>query len=851
MASLLPEFEYDIFISYRQNDNKSATADRRDGWVSNFVATLKDELEATLKNPVSIYFDENPHDGLHEHHEVDDSLREKLKCLILIPIVSQTFCDPKSFAWEHEFKVFVDQAGNDEFGLKTKLSGGNVANRVLPVRIHDLDKKDVALFEAEIGGTMRPIDFIYKETGVNRPLRQVDDRNQNQVKTDYRNQVNKVANAIKDILGSLTDEESESENIAPIEGDDAKPTNDTSAQTKTVIKTKAPISRPKLPTIIASKKTLSKIFSTAGFIGLAGLIFWLGIKSQPAQPKANVIRYPVEIDSNLGRTGRQAITLSHDGKFLCYVLGSQLYLKATNSPDPGVLIAGTHGSRHPFFSPDNKWIGFERVNLGIFKVPLHGGTIQKICDHEDGTQGLNWYENEIIFAMSNGIYSVSPTGGSPISIYSQIDSAFSLFFSPIWNPQLLPDKETILFNQYIENDHWQTVVFNRKKANNLSVIIDRAVDTRYLASNQLAYIINQGIYIIDFDLASSSVMGKAQQLASEPILNTGSYNKVAQFTFSDNGILAYYAGSGIANVRQIVWIDHSGTIQDITKGEPKYYYSPKISSDGQHIITDGRDSGPAFESSQWLKFVSDQLGTTSGFVNHGDNYTPIWSPDNTSITYAVYEIGKTKIFEKPIDLSYPATLLFEFDKDIELGNWSNDGRYLVFEFNSGVSNKWDVAYFDRQDSTIYTLDFVNTSAFESYPMLSPDGKWLAYTTDESGDYQVYVVPFPGPGRGIRVSVESGIAPIWAPDMKALYFIGGGPNGSNMWKANIKTKPEFVSEEPIALFYGRYYRSYTGESFGRFDIHPDGDRFLMVKYANPFQNSQIQMVVNWQEELEDQ
>jgi hypothetical protein len=158
MAAIIQGYEYDIFISYRQNDNK------RDNWVTKFVEALRDELDATLKEQVTIYFDENPHDGLHEHHEVDDSLKEKLKCLILIPVVSQTFCDPKSFAWEHEFKVFVEQASNDQFGLKTKLSGGNVANRVLPIRIHDLDKKDVELFEAEIGGAIRPIDFIYKET---------------------------------------------------------------------------------------------------------------------------------------------------------------------------------------------------------------------------------------------------------------------------------------------------------------------------------------------------------------------------------------------------------------------------------------------------------------------------------------------------------------------------------------------------------------------------------------------------------------------------------------------------------------------------------------------------------------
>jgi len=208
MPSIVPSYEYDIFISYRQKDNK------RDGWVTEFIDTLKDEIEATFKEDISIYFDENPHDGLLETHDVDDSLREKLKCLIFIPIVSQTYCDPNCFAWEHEFKVFVEQSGNDQFGLKTKLSGGNVASRVLPVKIHDLESEDQQLFESEVGGVMRSIDFIYKETGVNRPLTPDDSEEKNFNGTKYKNQINKVANAIKELITGIKGREPEEDQSA-------------------------------------------------------------------------------------------------------------------------------------------------------------------------------------------------------------------------------------------------------------------------------------------------------------------------------------------------------------------------------------------------------------------------------------------------------------------------------------------------------------------------------------------------------------------------------------------------------------------------------------------------------------
>ncbi len=200
MPSLIPGYEYDIFISYRQKDNKG------DRWVSEFVEALKTELESTFKEEISVYFDINPIDCLLESHDVDASLKEKLKCLVFIPIISRTYCDPKSFAWEHEFKAFVEQASQDQFGLKIKLPNGNVASRVLPVRIHELDSEDIKLCESITGGFLRGIEFIYKEPGVNKPLTSDDDEKKNLNNTKYRIQINKVANAIKEIISGLKNE---------------------------------------------------------------------------------------------------------------------------------------------------------------------------------------------------------------------------------------------------------------------------------------------------------------------------------------------------------------------------------------------------------------------------------------------------------------------------------------------------------------------------------------------------------------------------------------------------------------------------------------------------------------------
>ena len=198
MASLIPGYEYDIFVSYRQKDNKG------ERWVTEFVNALKTELEATFKEDISIYFDENPHDGLLANHQVDQSLSRKLKCLIFVPIISQTYCDPNSYAWQQELLTFIERAKTDVYGSNVQLSNGNVASRVLPIRIHELSLQDQQLLEGALQGKLRSVDFIYRGAGVNRSLRPKDDElHDNEYKTIYRNQINKVANAIKSLIEGL------------------------------------------------------------------------------------------------------------------------------------------------------------------------------------------------------------------------------------------------------------------------------------------------------------------------------------------------------------------------------------------------------------------------------------------------------------------------------------------------------------------------------------------------------------------------------------------------------------------------------------------------------------------------
>ncbi len=197
-SSILPGYDCDIHISFRYNDNKY------DEWVTEFVEKLNQELSATLKDKLSIFFDKNPEDKREKFQQEDGSYSQKIKSLIFIPVISQTYCDIDSPVWLNEFRIFQQEIKNDSIGSNLKLPNGNMVSRVIPAKIHDIDNEDVRLLESELSGSMRSIDFIFREEGVNRPLRPMDDeKNANPLRPMYRNQINKLANAIKEIITGI------------------------------------------------------------------------------------------------------------------------------------------------------------------------------------------------------------------------------------------------------------------------------------------------------------------------------------------------------------------------------------------------------------------------------------------------------------------------------------------------------------------------------------------------------------------------------------------------------------------------------------------------------------------------
>ncbi|MBN2396377.1 MAG: PD40 domain-containing protein [Candidatus Atribacteria bacterium] len=815
--------------------------------MSEFVDSLKTELESTFKEEISVYFDINPHDGLLETHDVDESLKDKLKCLIFIPIISRTYCDPKAFAWEHEFKAFVDFASNDQFGLKVKLPSSNVASRVLPIIIYDLDKHDIRLCESVLGGVLRGVEFIYKSPGVNRPLRANEDHPHDNInKTYYRDQVNKVANNIKDILTGLT--------IGELSVDDEK------------IIVERPIKKKirEIPSasLLYRLRSLTEINPKAWrIIALVFILFsvgliWLYLNKKPASPDRAIIRFDTPLAQYLERVERRALAISPKAEYLVYCMNNELNLIRINSDAPSEPIRETRYCDQPFFSPDSKWIGFFNFReRKIMKVPIDGGNPILICGLASSMNEANWYENKIIYAVGSNIYSVSDNGGTPELIYPLKESENDPI---IWNPQLLPDKKTLLFSQENGDGGWSILTWKLGSKENPGVLIERGKSGRFLNSGHIIYSFINRLYACKFNPKTNRIISDPQLIKTNPVMEE-TYNQISlgqsQFDISENGLLVYYEKQP-AHLKKLVWVNEYGRVTPVID-EVKNYIISAISSDGENIAVSVNPDKIAFgytreeetENCQ-IEIINIKTGNSTLFIRNAD--WPVWSADNTSIIY----VTGNQVFQKPLDPSQSPEILFAVDsvEYIQTHDLSVDGRYLPFTIGT-MGRGSAIGFYDMMNRKTKILDYYNSAQWVFYPAISPDGEWVTYLSNYQGNVAAYVAPFPSHGQTIKVSMPRSSNetnfPVWSPDMTALYYRTYIPD-FEIWKVKVGVSFDQFSYEPPQSIFNGGHRFPRTTNTANVEIHPDGDRFLLMQLISETQEEviepRIKVVVNWEDEL---
>jgi len=574
---------------------------------------------------------------------------------------------------------------------------------------------------------------------------------------------------------------------------------------------------------------------------IASLATW-SLKPMPPQPVSRVTITLPPGQQLAGLDLGPAVALSPDGTDLAYVARQgdtqQLYLRAMDSLEAR-LIPGTEGATEPFFSPDGQWLGFFAGGK-LKKISVGGGAAITLGDAV-APGGASWGSQGVIAfipSIVSVLQQVSDAGGAQKPL-TRIEKGE---ISHRW-PEFLPGGKAVLFASGTGVTNWTDAkiavqAFGTGERRNL---IQGGTQPRYAPPGRLVYAQGGSLMAVPFDPKRLTATGPAVPVV-EGVRQSPS-SGAAQYSFSATGSLVYVPGGVQANQRRLVRVDRKGVEEALPASAHAYRY-PRLSPDGRRVAVTIEES----ESHLWLYDLVRE--TLSRLTFQGTfNLVGTWTPDGKRIAFQSNKEGIPNAFWQLADGSGGMERLAN-SENIQLpSSWSPDGQLLAFIENTPTTGYdiWVLRMGDPSASSGQVRKaqpFLETPFNESAPRFSPDAHWLAYISNESGRYEIYVQPYPGPGRKWQISTEGGTEPVWNPNGRELFY----RSGDKMMAVDITTEPSFAAGKPRVLFEGQYVP--TPASFPNYDVTPDGQRFLMLKPSEQAQATptQINVVLNWFEEL---
>jgi Tol biopolymer transport system component/predicted Ser/Thr protein kinase len=582
---------------------------------------------------------------------------------------------------------------------------------------------------------------------------------------------------------------------------------------------------------------------------IAGLAVWI-LKPSPPQPVSRLVVTLPQGEQLAGLDSGPAVALSPDGTHLAYVArqgGTQhIYLRAMDSLEARP-IPGTEGAINPFFSPDNQWVGFFAGGK-LMKVSVSGGVATNLGD-AISPRGASWGSPGIIAfapASVSAIQQVPDTGGilQPLTLFGKGEASHR------W-PELLPGGKALLFAGGSSGVTFSSaqVFVQRVGADQPRKLIQGGTNPRYALSGHLIYAQGANLMAVPFDTQRLAVTGAAVPVV-EGVLQSP-INGHAQYSFAATGSLVYVPGSVQSAQSRLVWVSRNGAEQPVAAPAHAYQF-PRLSPDGRRVAV-----GIAEEETQiWLYDLSRDTLTRLTFEGN-QNYNAVWTPDGRRIAFQSDREGPLNIFWQLADGSGGLERLTTSGSNQFPISWSPDGQLLAFVEIDPTTQRdiWVLRMSDLSPASGQALSagneqvrkaqpFLRTRFDESVPRFSPDGRWLAYISNESGHFEIYVQPYPGPGGKWQISTEGGTEPVWNPNGRELFYRSGG----KMMAVDITTQPGFAAGKPRMLFEGQYVP--TPATTPNYDVGPDGQRFLMIKSSESAEGAptQINVVLNWFEEL---
>ena len=528
--------------------------------------------------------------------------------------------------------------------------------------------------------------------------------------------------------------------------------------------------------------------------------------------------------------GQLAVAAAPDGSCLVYVADTgtttQLFLRRMDQLE-AERIQGSEGAYAPFFSPDNKSVGFFAKEK-LKTVSILGGDPVILCDVRNPRGGCWGADDMIYFAeMEGGQFSrIRATGGKKedLTVADRPDEIDRLRYE---YPQILPGGKTILLSMR------SRIALYSLETRQISVLIEDGYCARYVSPGHVVYAQAGSLRAVPFDVRTARISGPAFPVLDGLLLD--SRHGMAQYSLSNNGLLLYVPGGDTAK-SILSWVDRKGNVEPL--GMPAQVYGmPKLSPDGKQLAI-----SVGIEDKQDMYFYDTATARRLRLTLEGRNRHAIWTPNGTRVTYSSDRGAKgwgRAIWVKSVDGKSDAELLVSSENLLTPYSWLPDGSLLAYCEYLPITLT-DICVVSREGSRERQV-VVGTQNMEWGPVFSPDGQWIAYVSDKSGKYQIYVQPYPAMDKIWQVSDDFGGEPIWSPKGDELFY----RNGDKWMSVSISTKPEFAAGIPEALFEG----AYNNVPSLSYDVSPDGKRFLVL---NPeYDDSQVRelhVVLNWFEEL---
>ncbi len=543
---------------------------------------------------------------------------------------------------------------------------------------------------------------------------------------------------------------------------------------------------------------------------------------------------PEKVQFNFAGDNSGAPVLSPDGNYLVFsgiVEGrSALYLRPLNSPK-AQLIQGTEGATFPFWAPDSQNIGF--FNGGkLLRVNVLGGPVLTVADAPGGRGGA-WNRDGVIVFTPNfrgGISRVAATGGTPEPVTNPDNRTATTHRWPVF----LPDGKHFLYLAANHNSPGSpdTGIFCASLNGKENRFLIHTLASAVYVSGHLLYLVENRLVAQSIS-ESGELSGQPFPLA-DPVMQDGGVWRVIA-TASDSGTLLYQPGMPAAGNHRLSWFDPTGKRLG-TLGEPDNYFQVQLSPDGKKLAADVGDPASAI----WIFDL--QRGTKTRLTFEPGVHVPFaWSPDGKRLAYSAPGAdGVVRVRVKNSDGSGQSQSPWADSANFAVTSWSPDSRYLLAQHPT-VATRNDI-YLLTWAGDGKPQPYLATPAAEALGQFSPDGKWIAYVSDESGHYEIYVAPFPATGAKWQISnVREASSPRWRHDGKELFYRGESDSGFYAVEVD-GSRPNFEIGRTQFLF-----RATMNGSGYLWDVTPDGKRFI-VNEASAENSQPLELILNWTAEL---